>query len=115
MRFAEKVGITAAKVRLEQTAGKDVVLIERFDREKLFDGWQRRAMVSALTLLQLDEMMARYASYEDLATIIRHRFSEPKKTPSSSFMPGLYLTFFAATRMIMPATTPLSGTALSYR
>jgi serine/threonine-protein kinase HipA len=37
-------------------------------------------MVSALTLLELDEMMARYASYENLATIIRHRFTEPKQT-----------------------------------
>jgi serine/threonine-protein kinase HipA len=31
-------------------------------------------VVSALTLLELDEMMARYASYEDLAHIIRRRF-----------------------------------------
>lgn len=36
-------------------------------------------MVSALTLLELEEMMARYASYEDLATIIRHRFTSPKE------------------------------------
>ena len=28
----------------------------------------------------LDEMMARYASYEDLAEIIRHRFDKPKET-----------------------------------
>ena len=39
-----------------------------------------RAMVSALTLFELDEMMAAYASYEKLAEIIRHRFSEPKAT-----------------------------------
>lgn len=37
-------------------------------------------MVSALTLLGLDEMMARYASYQELATIIRHRFTDPKPT-----------------------------------
>jgi serine/threonine-protein kinase HipA len=37
-------------------------------------------MVSALTLFGLDEMMARYASYEDLAEIIRHRFTAPKAT-----------------------------------
>ena len=37
-------------------------------------------MVSALTLFGLDEMMARYASYEDLAEIIRHRFTSPKAT-----------------------------------
>ena len=36
-------------------------------------------MVSALTLFGLDEMMARYASYEELATIIRHRFAEPTR------------------------------------
>ena len=35
-------------------------------------------MVSALTLLGLDEMMARYASNEDLAEIIRHRFADPR-------------------------------------
>jgi serine/threonine-protein kinase HipA len=78
MRLAKKAGITTASVCLERTAGSDVLLIERFDRKKTGDGWSRRAMVSALTLLGLDEMMARYASYEDLATIIRHRFVSPK-------------------------------------
>ena len=80
MRLAEKAGLTVAPVRLERAAGKDVILVERFDREKSGEGWQRRAIVSALTLLELDEMMARYASYEDLATIIRHRFVKPKET-----------------------------------
>ncbi|MFY9696215.1 MAG: HipA domain-containing protein, partial [Xanthobacteraceae bacterium] len=80
MRLAEKAGVNAASVRLERVAGKDVILTERFDRQKVGDGWRRRGMVSALTLLELDEMMARYASYEDLATIIRHRFVRPKET-----------------------------------
>lgn len=80
MRLAEKVGLAVAPVRLERAAGKDVILIERFDREKAPDGWLRHAIVSALTLLELDEMMARYASYEDLATVIRHRFVKPKET-----------------------------------
>jgi serine/threonine-protein kinase HipA len=80
MHLAAKVGITTASVRLERAAGKDVLLVERFDRETAGAGWKRRAMVSALTLLELDEMMARYASYEDLATIIRHRFNSPKQT-----------------------------------
>lgn len=80
MRLAAEVGIDVAPVQLRKAAGKDVLLVERFDREKVEGGWQRRAIVSALTLLELDEMMARYASYEDLATIIRHRFVEPKRT-----------------------------------
>ncbi len=80
MRLAARAGLDVAPVRLAHAAGKDVLLVERFDRAKTNDGWTRRAMVSALTLFGLDEMMARYASYEDLAEIIRHRFISPKAT-----------------------------------
>lgn len=80
MRLAGEVGLDVAPVRLAQVAGKDVLLVERFDRLLSADGWQRRAMVSALTLFGLDEMMARYASYADLGEIIRHRFVRPKET-----------------------------------
>ena len=80
MRLAAKAGLYVAPVRLEQVAGKDVLLVERFDREKAQDGWTRKTMISALTLFGLDEMMARYASYEDLAEIIRHRFTSPRAT-----------------------------------
>ncbi|WP_244617221.1 type II toxin-antitoxin system HipA family toxin [Pleomorphomonas diazotrophica] len=80
MRLAALAGIDAAKVRLVHVSGKDVLLIRRFDRIRGEAGWQRRAMVSALTLLGLDEMMARYASYQELATVVRHRFTDPKPT-----------------------------------
>ena len=42
-------------------------------------------MVSALTMFGLNDMTARYASYEDLAEIIRYRFIEPKKTLNELF------------------------------
>jgi len=74
MRLAHLVGLNVAPVRLTTSAHKDVLLIERFDRVHSAGGWQRKAFVSALTLFGLDEMMARYASYADLAEIIRHRF-----------------------------------------
>lgn len=80
MRLAALCGINAAPVSLVRAAGKDVLLIERFDRIKAKGGWQRKSMVSALTMLALDEMMARYASYQDLAEIIRHRFTAPSDT-----------------------------------
>jgi serine/threonine-protein kinase HipA len=80
MRLAAEAGLKVAPVRMVHAAGKDVLLVERFDREKKSEHWTRTMMVSALTLLELDEMMARYASYENLATIIRHRFTEPKQT-----------------------------------
>lgn len=80
MRLAGLVGLTVAPVQLVGAAGKDVLLIRRFDRERREGGWLRSAMVSALTLFGLDELMARYASYQDLAEIIRHRFSAPRAT-----------------------------------
>ncbi|TDY26094.1 serine/threonine-protein kinase HipA [Paraburkholderia sp. BL6665CI2N2] len=90
MRLASEVGIHAAPVTLKHVGGKDVLLVERFDRVRAADGWQRRAMVSALTLFGLDEMMARYASYEDFATLIRHRFSAPKATLKELFARMLF-------------------------
>lgn len=81
MRLAEHVGLDVAPVHLEHVAGKDVLLVERFDRVRVDDGvWKRKAMVSALTLFGLDEMMARYASYAELTEIIRHRFTRPRET-----------------------------------
>jgi serine/threonine-protein kinase HipA len=90
MRLAAEAEIETAPVSLRHVAGKDVLLIERFDREKTEAGWRRRAMVSALTLLELDEMMARYASYEDLATIVRHRFAAPEATLRELFARMLF-------------------------
>ena len=80
MRLGARIGLDVARVKRVTAAGKDVLLVERFDRQKAPGGWQRRAVVSALTLLALDEMMARYASYEHLAEIIRHRFAAPQNT-----------------------------------
>ncbi len=80
MRLAAHVGIQVAEVRLVRAARRDVLMVKRFDREPAADGHCRRLMISALTLLELDEMMARYASYERLADTIRHTFTEPDAT-----------------------------------
>lgn len=85
MRMAARVGLDVAPVHLQYVAGKDVLLVERFDRVKMKNEWTRKAVVSALTLFGLDEMLARYASYEELAEIIRHRFTAPKKTLKEVF------------------------------
>jgi serine/threonine-protein kinase HipA len=85
MRLAALARLDVAPVKLTKAANKDVLLIERFDRLAKGNEWTRKAMVSALTILSLDEMMARYASYERLAEIIRHRFSDPKDTLKELF------------------------------
>ncbi len=80
MRLAKLCGIQTADVQLRTALGRDVLLVNRFDRVKTKSGWQRRAMVSALTLLELEEMLARYSSYDDLTEIIRHRFVKASET-----------------------------------
>lgn len=79
MELARRAGLDVAAVELRKILGKDVLLVERFDREQVA-GEQRRAIVSALTMLGLDaEREGRYATYFDLAQIIRARFSDPRK------------------------------------
>jgi serine/threonine-protein kinase HipA len=77
MELARRAGLDVAPVELHSTAGRDALLVERFDRER--DG-TRRMVVSALTILELhdaDGMAGRYATYTDLAHQIRARFSKP--------------------------------------
>jgi len=77
MELARRAGLDVASVELTHALGRDVLLIDRFDRPA---GGGRRAMVSALTILGLDEPGARYASYADLAQTIRSRFIDPVAT-----------------------------------
>lgn len=77
MELARRAGLEVAPVRLTKAHGRDALLVERFDRPG--EG-RRRAMVSALTMLGLDEAGARYASYADLADLVRARFTEPRAT-----------------------------------
>ena len=85
MRLAGLIGINVASVQLVSVANKDVLLIERFDRINVDGAWQRKSMISALTLFGLNDMMARYASYEDFAEIIRYHFRDVKITLKELF------------------------------
>lgn len=78
MELARRVGLDVAKVELTSALGRDVLLIERFDRTP---GGSRRAMVSALTMLELDANTALWgSSYAALAGRIRQRFTSPDET-----------------------------------
>jgi serine/threonine-protein kinase HipA len=78
MELAHRASLNVAGVELVRVMGRDVMLVERFDRVP--GTGQRQALVSALTILGLDEMMARYASYADLAQIVRERFTDARAT-----------------------------------
>lgn len=81
MDLAARVGLDVAHTSLTQALGRDVLLVERFDRVTNTDGGEgRRLVVSGLTLLELDEMEGRWATYPDLADLIRARFIHPDAT-----------------------------------
>jgi hypothetical protein len=96
-------------VQITTAPGKDVLLVDRFDREPKQGGWSRKAVVSALTVFELDEMLARHASYETLAEIIRRRFQNPKEG-LGNYSEGLPSISCVGTPMITHGTMLRSGT-----
>ncbi|HBF28541.1 HipA domain-containing protein [Rhizobium sp.] len=80
MRLAALSGLNVSPVKIVRASGRDVLLVQRFDRIHAGNAWYRRSMISALTMLELDEMHARYASYQDLAETVRMRFTAVPET-----------------------------------
>jgi serine/threonine-protein kinase HipA len=79
MDLAGCVGLDVARTDLIQVNARDVLLVERFDRTVV--PGERRLMVSALTILGLDEFLdARAASYALLADQVRARFTDVDAT-----------------------------------
>jgi serine/threonine-protein kinase HipA len=79
MRLAEACDLTVADSKITVVAERDVLLVRRFDRDRTESGYRRHRMVSALTLLQIDDSpTARTAwSYIILADEIRRASAEP--------------------------------------
>jgi len=73
IELARHVGLNVPAARLVRAAGRDALLIERFDRP---GGRTRIPVVSALTLSGLGEMTARYGSYVDLLASLRESGSD---------------------------------------
>jgi serine/threonine-protein kinase HipA len=74
MELARRAGLTVAPVRLQRALGKYVLLVERFDRPP--GTTQRRAVISAASILGLGETPWRGASYAELAQVMRHEFAD---------------------------------------
>ncbi|MQY20105.1 type II toxin-antitoxin system HipA family toxin [Nocardia macrotermitis] len=71
MTLATEIGINTAPTSLTTSLGRDVLLVERFDR---LGGGHRRMLISALTLLGFGDFLgARYSSYVELLDILRKR------------------------------------------
>jgi serine/threonine-protein kinase HipA len=87
LRLAHACGISVADSHLETVAGKDVLLIKRFDREKADAGYLRARMISGLTVLRAEEdstIRSRW-SYVILAEELRRIVAEPRKDARELF------------------------------
>jgi serine/threonine-protein kinase HipA len=85
--LARECGLQTAQSRIETVGEKDVVLVKRFDRERLGEGYARHRMISALTVLRTDdEVVGRSAwSYPLLVEELRRFGAEPKKDAEELF------------------------------
>ena len=87
LRLARECGISTAESRIHTIAGRDVLLIKRFDRDKTPKGYTRARMISGLTLLRADEApdMRERWSYVILVEELRRVVAEPKKDAKELF------------------------------
>lgn len=87
LELARKCGINTAKSRIETVAGQDVLLVQRFDREKTSAGYLRARMISALTLLRAQDSAQQRDrwSYVLLSEELRRVVEEPKKDAAELF------------------------------
>jgi serine/threonine-protein kinase HipA len=69
--------------RLTTAAGRDALLVRRFDRGPAD---ARTMAVSGLTMLGLDEMMGRYATYPDLLDVLRTHGFDPEEVGRELFL-----------------------------
>ncbi len=79
--LAQQCGITTATSRIETVAGKDVLLVKRFDRQENEDGYTRARMISSLTVLRADDSVSNRDrwSYILLAEEMRRIVQETKR------------------------------------
>ena len=82
LRLASLAGVDTVEAQLTTAGGRDALLVRRFDR--CADGTRQMA-VSGLTLLQLDEMAGRYATYPDLLDILRDAGEHPESVGKDLF------------------------------
>jgi serine/threonine-protein kinase HipA len=79
LKLAEACNLTVADSEITTVAGRDVLLVHRFDRHRTEGGYRRHRMVSALTLLQIDDDPTARTdwSYILLADELRRVSAEP--------------------------------------
>lgn len=73
--LAGRAGITAAQASVTRSLGKDVLIVERFDRDR---HGHRFHTVSALAMLGFDAMAGRYVTYPEILDRLVERGAAPE-------------------------------------
>jgi len=87
LQLARRCGITTAESRIETVAGKDVLLVKRFDRYSAEQGYTRSRMISGLTVLRADDSVSNRNrwSYVLLAEEMRRVVDQPRRDTGELF------------------------------
>lgn len=87
LTLARTCGLVTAESRVVEVAGRDVLLVKRFDREKTDAGYRRARMVSALTLLRAEDTYQSRDkwSYVLLTEELRRVCAEPRQSTAELF------------------------------
>jgi serine/threonine-protein kinase HipA len=87
LTLARACGLVTAESRVVDVAGRDVLLVKRFDREKTAAGYRRARMASALTLLRAEDTYQSRDkwSYVLLAEELRRVCAEPRQSTFELF------------------------------
>lgn len=85
--LARACGLSTAESRVVEVAGRDVLLVKRFDREKTQTGYLRARMISALTLLRTEDTYPSRDkwSYVLLAEEVRRVCADPAQNAAELF------------------------------
>lgn len=85
--LAAECGLHAAVSKVLSVAGRDVLLVKRFDRQATSEGYLRARMVSALTLVRGEEQPeSRSAwSYLEFVETLRRASAQPKRDAHELF------------------------------
>jgi serine/threonine-protein kinase HipA len=88
MCLAKLAGLNVAKVKFESSGKHDVLLVERFDRQAtntVIPATSRKFILSGFSLLELTENEAQYASYHNVADVVRREIVERQRALEEIF------------------------------
>jgi serine/threonine-protein kinase HipA len=79
MRLAERCGLDVPPLDFQTVLGRDIYMIQRFDRTSTPNGIRRLPFASGLTMLGVHESDVGRSSYADLAAALRRHGADPRR------------------------------------